>query len=474
MHAVKGGWVGQTFALAKSNESEGRKSRIRRTKEERKAMVESFIKKYQKLNNGNFPSLNLTHKEVGGSFYTVREIVRDIIQENRVLGPAKLIQEKRSSNQLEEEPLGSLALGPQYSLTIDSQLVINEHQGGGEELNLVFGEHFATDEQQIFDKAKVVNGPLVDVKNIGLGKPNDGEMQSPELIELELNAVDKSVEEANIVSDGRYVSPEHEIVDNRLIINGSRVDVEDKVSDELTQTELQRSEPFMADNVEEESAASRSKATPVAANVIVETFPLSSVNRPSKMDGELSEVKDMVTTITEQDLSKVESAASIGSSQTVRINSAGKSILKDEKALEKHEDPLLESPNGSDDVKHEIQDFAIQTVQASSHDISSVTSEQSQEIAGTKGVNAPSGIKAKSTDTSSSVSGQSKAAEWIENQVDVQHDGNPKKKESNPTLDRINLESWGGASKKSAKPNENPFWAVFKARIDAFIKFWTE
>ena len=45
MHAVKGGWVGQTFAVGKSNESEGRKSRIRRSKEERKAMVESFIKK---------------------------------------------------------------------------------------------------------------------------------------------------------------------------------------------------------------------------------------------------------------------------------------------------------------------------------------------------------------------------------------------------------------------------------------------
>lgn len=45
MHAVKGGWVGPTFALARGNGSEGRKSRIRRSKEERKALVESFIKK---------------------------------------------------------------------------------------------------------------------------------------------------------------------------------------------------------------------------------------------------------------------------------------------------------------------------------------------------------------------------------------------------------------------------------------------
>jgi len=44
MHSVRGG-LGQTFALAKHNESEGRKTRIRRSKEERKAMVESFIKK---------------------------------------------------------------------------------------------------------------------------------------------------------------------------------------------------------------------------------------------------------------------------------------------------------------------------------------------------------------------------------------------------------------------------------------------
>lgn len=46
MHTLKIGWAGQTYALAKCNEldSGGKKSRIRRSKEERKAMVESFIK----------------------------------------------------------------------------------------------------------------------------------------------------------------------------------------------------------------------------------------------------------------------------------------------------------------------------------------------------------------------------------------------------------------------------------------------
>ncbi|CAH9118906.1 unnamed protein product [Cuscuta europaea] len=90
MHTLKGAWAGQTFAVVACNESGGRKARIRRSKEERKSMVETFIKKYQNSNKGRFPSLNLTHKEVGGSFYIIREIVREIIQENRVLGPAML------------------------------------------------------------------------------------------------------------------------------------------------------------------------------------------------------------------------------------------------------------------------------------------------------------------------------------------------------------------------------------------------
>ncbi|KAK8918874.1 hypothetical protein KSP39_PZI022033 [Platanthera zijinensis] len=88
MHGVTVRWVGQSFALPIcSASSSEKKIRTRRTKDERSAMAEAFIKRYQSSNEGNFPSLNLTHKEVGGSFYTVQEIVRDIIQENKVRGP---------------------------------------------------------------------------------------------------------------------------------------------------------------------------------------------------------------------------------------------------------------------------------------------------------------------------------------------------------------------------------------------------
>lgn len=85
---MKVSWVGQTFSLnTRCSDAPVKKTRNRCSREDRKTMVQSFINKYQISNDGSFPSLNLTHREVGGSFYTVREIVREIIQENKVLAP---------------------------------------------------------------------------------------------------------------------------------------------------------------------------------------------------------------------------------------------------------------------------------------------------------------------------------------------------------------------------------------------------
>uniref|UniRef100_A0A2P2K2C0 AT3G52170-like helix-turn-helix domain-containing protein n=1 Tax=Rhizophora mucronata TaxID=61149 RepID=A0A2P2K2C0_RHIMU len=175
MHAVKGGWVGQTFALSKGNGSEGRKSRIRRSKEERKEMVESFIKKYQSLNNGNFPSLNLTHKEVGGSFYIVREIVREIIQENRVLGPAKSFSEEQTIDLLlEQKPLGTISIEPLTSLHLSANgtpLVSEPHQSTDEEHDTVSIGVFDKPEQHGFDNGQIINGNSMIVETEESDKP---------------------------------------------------------------------------------------------------------------------------------------------------------------------------------------------------------------------------------------------------------------------------------------------------------------
>lgn len=77
-------------------------------------IVAILLCRYQSNNNGSFPSLNLTHKEVGGSFYTVREIVREIIQENRVLGPGQFCSEQQKDDTITlDYPLGTISSAPQ-------------------------------------------------------------------------------------------------------------------------------------------------------------------------------------------------------------------------------------------------------------------------------------------------------------------------------------------------------------------------
>ncbi|KAJ6720187.1 GLYCOSYL TRANSFERASE FAMILY 1 PROTEIN [Salix viminalis] len=245
MHAIKGGWVGQTFALAKSNDSGGKKSRIRRSKEERKGMVESFIKKYQSLNNGNFPSLNLTHKEVGGSFYTVREIVREIIQENRVLGPGKLpLEEQYNDLFVEQYPLGTISTEPLISLSIspNGRPEPDHHESSSEALDLISEQH-AEPEQQGFDNGKIINRSHVIVK----------------------------IEEA----------------------------------DKPRVVEVQVTEPLETEKRMEEVAASRAKVTQIA-DVMVETFPLPPATRPAEnLNGNSSNVRDVNGILEDKDVGKV-------------------------------------------------------------------------------------------------------------------------------------------------------------------------
>lgn len=47
MHSLKTSYAGQIFALAKPLDSVGKRTRNRIPKEERKTLVESFIKKYE-------------------------------------------------------------------------------------------------------------------------------------------------------------------------------------------------------------------------------------------------------------------------------------------------------------------------------------------------------------------------------------------------------------------------------------------
>ncbi|XP_020878298.1 uncharacterized protein LOC9300632 [Arabidopsis lyrata subsp. lyrata] len=50
----------------------------RLSRDDRRALVESFVNEYRANNAGRFPSLSSTRKEVGGCYYVVREILQEL------------------------------------------------------------------------------------------------------------------------------------------------------------------------------------------------------------------------------------------------------------------------------------------------------------------------------------------------------------------------------------------------------------
>lgn len=469
MHAIKGGWIGQTFALAKCNDSGGRKSRIRRSKEERKAMVESFIKKYQNSNNGTFPSLNLTHKEVGGSFYTVREIVREIIQENRVLGPAKLTPDEDDTNRFfKQYPLASISIEPQTA-----------------------------------------NG-------IHLGQDRQG----------------TSVTQV-LNTSGQCTEAEYQRSCNGLNITGSKADERIEDCNELIYKELQVSDATEADkNVVEKLEASTAIGSHTRPGIIVETFPLRPVAKPTySLDGSSDEARDLPEALEYVETGKLELVPANLSSvldtsslenccdlldENATANPSGKSFerIGDEKAsdffttkegighdiqdgtdfevevsrnaispLEILEQSNLSLENSSDLVNENATIYRFEDEKAmpnlgdpllKSSNFSTAKDGTVHDIQNTdlevKPMVAPNS-------THTNISGISNSQDEVvtENKDDVQHSSSSQEGNNpNPTLDRIKLESWEKPSKTSEEQETNPLMTFCKALVAAFVKFWSE
>ncbi|KAK9283962.1 hypothetical protein L1049_012220 [Liquidambar formosana] len=263
---------------------------------------------------------------------------------------------------------------------------------------------------------------------------------------------------------------------------------------------MQISETLEADkDVAEELEASTARVSQLTADVIVETFPLSPVTKQAySLNGSSSEASDLIGTLEEKETEKVElepenfsSVLNQGSledsfglaDEKATANLASplserNSGLGDGKAMVNLAEPSLESSNcftTKEGIVHDIQDGA--DLEESHSDVLTLeTFEQGQSISGTKPIIAPKGMHTKSfngANTSSRGVLDSQEVMVIENKVNVQHSGNSQKG-SNPTLDRINLESWDGVSKKPAESETNPLMAFLKAFVAAFVKFWSE
>ncbi|XP_042022447.1 uncharacterized protein LOC121769759 isoform X2 [Salvia splendens] len=70
-------------ASAATSALEDRKPRKRPSKDERRTMVETYVNEYRISNDGKFPTVSHTIKEVGGGYYTVRQIIQEMLYNSK-------------------------------------------------------------------------------------------------------------------------------------------------------------------------------------------------------------------------------------------------------------------------------------------------------------------------------------------------------------------------------------------------------
>ncbi|KAG6391508.1 hypothetical protein SASPL_149264 [Salvia splendens] len=441
MQAGNVGVAGQAFALASSSDSGGKKTRIRRSKEERKSIAESFIKKYQISNDGNFPSLNLTHKEVGGSFYTVREIVREIIQENRVLAPPKECPDENGLFwSLRTAPFGSLSMEPNVDLSVSDR---------GDEVT----ENVSTSSES-YELADKDGGS--DRTSESHHVPNDYLDESMEEVSNFPQTKSHKFEENNVngflvadhpidIEEGsgsRMHSNEQYHIKNDETVDRER-EFEEIIHTEPTAIKMPNQEKLEAQNVE----SSPSFKSLTNSGIVVETFPLRPVPttiETEKMVGESGERQgetEEKKTFTQSPLSFVsEKGDNKLSHSTAELNGEN----RDARVVLNLQGPSMENA---------MHTSATKTSELDAGSIGELESEDSL----------PDGAKASSS-TKMLMSENSTAV--VEKSIDA--------KGNNPTLDKINLETWDGAAKKSPQPESNPLLALVKSIISSFVKFWTE
>ncbi|KAI9175039.1 hypothetical protein LWI28_026471 [Acer negundo] len=79
-------WRGRSYAasVVPSDSLEPQRVRKRVSKEERRALVESYVNKYRAEHNGKFPSASDAIKNVGGCFYVNRMIIKELEYKSKI------------------------------------------------------------------------------------------------------------------------------------------------------------------------------------------------------------------------------------------------------------------------------------------------------------------------------------------------------------------------------------------------------
>ncbi|XP_040998720.1 uncharacterized protein LOC121244628 isoform X1 [Juglans microcarpa x Juglans regia] len=139
-------WRGKSYTASVASSdipSDAQKRRRRVSKDERQAMVESFVNKYREMNGGKFPNLSFAQKQVGGCYYNVRKIIQELKHKSK-MSSSDISKESPSR---ESKVSGSQISGAQKTLSKEgfhSSLVATQS-------NLLKGEAIAC---PLFEKPK--------------------------------------------------------------------------------------------------------------------------------------------------------------------------------------------------------------------------------------------------------------------------------------------------------------------------------
>uniref|UniRef100_A0A0D3BYK3 Dual specificity protein phosphatase 4 n=1 Tax=Brassica oleracea var. oleracea TaxID=109376 RepID=A0A0D3BYK3_BRAOL len=458
MHSLKTSCVGQVFALAKPHDSVGKRTRNRIPKEERKTLVESFIKKHQSLNNGRFPSLSLTHKEVGGSFYTIREIVREIIQENRVLGTSDLIlqgkgdddhlQDQALSSSLLMDPVPPLSLSPEgfHSPSGQSHNHSKENRGSYKDRE-VNGYHQLSEEGiGLLTHEPVESTDISRAHFAGsCGEENDAKLHEtvcdsfvskPQDLELEVDKKDRGLEETPFI-ETRGTEPDERANDDEAVMP----EMVNMAKNSLGTVGLP------AEAVAETSSTSDVQPSEVARVCEAEKVTEAKVESDSSTETsvDLGDISD----VPEEQGTQV-----IGGQMPKQI-----SVSMDKKVEEKTVNPASVDVESADTKGMVVENADI-------HE----TKEYSNGSLTTEGITPTSGTESASFKKDKA---RSKVTSVEKGKQDASDSSSSQKGNIAP-LNRIKPESWKGQSNVAGGLETNPLLAALKSLMTAFVKFWSE
>ncbi|KAG4939819.1 hypothetical protein JHK86_045960 [Glycine max] len=120
-------------ASVPSEEPRAPKAQKRVPRHQRRAMVESFVNKYRAENAGKFPKISDTQKQVGGSYYVIREIVLELEYESKMNSSnsvdkffvgKKFDESKLLTTESVNVPSGNIEIAKESPVKDDSQSVV--------------------------------------------------------------------------------------------------------------------------------------------------------------------------------------------------------------------------------------------------------------------------------------------------------------------------------------------------------------